>query len=340
MASSHTFTGTSTGLSLLTAANWDNNTAFAADDVAFFTSFGTGSVTHAAGLTGLAGMTLHVKAGYTGSWGVESSGIVAAAPILIGAPVAPGTNSSAATNITSLYLGQSEGGSGGNGSPLFMLGNGVGVAAGSNAASLFIRVYKTGVAANNYPPATFTGTNLRCWSYGGEVGFAVRPGDVANLLSLHMNTPPSSSAPIVRLGRGCSLPEGTGTNAMTIEAGTCYNRSTATAVLVTVSGAGASYVAEPDCTGAHTNILIREGGNVLYSGTGTVTNWTVRANATLRITDGQLRSIGTINAHAGSVIDIDNGNASSFSGGVTINCPDGVGTITLKAPAGLGITLG
>lgn len=327
MASQHTFTGTTTGLTLNTAGNFDNNVAMADDDIGLFTSIGTGSIIHHASSTALTGLTLHLKSGYTGSWGVEAVGAAVAAYVKLGGSV---TNKA---NV--LYIGGSEGGLTDNGSPLLLIEN-LG-AGGTNVGAMHVFGYKTGSAANNYPPVSFKGPSHRGWFYGGEYGYAVRPGELATLNSLHLNKGADGSTPTVRLGLGVTLPGGSGTNGIFVEAGKLYTRSSGTAALVLVGSSEANYYVEEDCPGAHTNINIEQ-GKVFYDGSGNITNVTARANTTFQRRAASVLGAFTIEAYANSVIDLRNGSPGSY-GTVTINCRDGPGTFSLYTDAGTTVNL-
>ena len=322
-----TWTTNSTS-TLNTAGSWDTNVALADGETAVFNDIGTGGVTHHASYTSLANVTFHLKSGYTGTWGAEATGTTPAAPCQFGS-VDP-------TNRTTFLIGAGGGGRTGNGSGRILLRN---VADGTNIASMHVYVHKTGSATNNYAPLGLSGPALRVWAQGGETGVAQRPGETATLDSLMMTrSADDSTTPVVRLGAGVSLPGGSGTNSIFVEAGELYNRSSNTAAAVLVGGSDAEYYVEEDCTGAHTNIDIEE-GKVFYDGTGSITNVTARAGVTFRRRSGQALGAFTIEAYRGCTIDLRNGNPGGYTGAITINCRDGVGSFSLLADAGVDINL-
>lgn len=290
-----TYTSNTAASNFGTGSNYDDNAAPASGDTVVFTSIGTGSITQGLSQTNIAAITLDFRAGYTGSVGTESSGSNGASYLTLGA-----------TGAQVLYVGRNLGGSGGNGMTmgLFNLPS-------TNGATVF--GYRTGSATNNYPPVTLKGAAMTLHLYGGEYGFCVRPGEAGTLsaVSLDKASDYANGSPVLRIGKGAVVP-----SVMNVANGQCYSSSTNTATTINVIGAGTKYVAEPDNSGAHTNINIEEGATVTYLGTGAISAATIRANCQFDASqDTQSgKQFGTFHLYEGAVLNLDNGANGTITG--------------------------
>lgn len=315
---SKTWTASAAG-SFATGANYDDNTAPATGDVVKYNSISTQNVTSGLSATGVLGVTLDVTAGYSGKIGVEGAGIVPAAYLTLGV-----------TGTQTVYVGRNDGGTAGNGPQLALIKP-------NSANTVNVYVYRTGSAANNYPPACFLGQAVNLYCYGGETGFAVRPGETGTLATLTLGVSPEAGAsgnPVVRVGAGATLPA-----AVNIEAGSLYSQSTGAVTTVNVNGQSAKYVVEAGATGAHTTINVYE-GKCIYNGTGAITTVNVRSGATFDMSQDQRggKSVTTINVDEGGEVLLDNGVNGSIAV-TTVTVRGDPRKIKLSKPVGMSITL-
>ncbi|HEY1189528.1 MAG TPA: hypothetical protein VGE74_17920, partial [Gemmata sp.] len=192
------------------------------------------------------------------------------------------------------------------------------------------------------PVLCVKGATVNLYAYGGETGFAVRPGEVGTLgtLSLLKQTGQNTGA-VVRVGKGAVWP-----TTVFVEAGTLYSHATNTLTTLKLTGGEGQAFTETDSTGAITGVDIGEGGKFFHRGTGGIAAATVRASSTFSLAqDARDKTLDEVVAYAGATIDLDNGKADSIthSGGgtnvPTIYCVDGIGTVTIKAPAGMSLNI-
>jgi hypothetical protein len=310
------------GNSWTAVANWSGNAVPVNGDTITFNGVGTANLTSGlANATAVSSCTLNVDAAYTGTIGVESTGTATATYLEF-----------AGTSTVTVNIGRRESDQAGNGVALLLL---------SCPGTSTVNLFKVGSPSGQYPPACVkAGTATAINAYGGQLGVCVRPGEAGTLTALRLaSNNQGDGNPLVRIGPGVTMP-----SAVYIEAGAVYTRSTGTAAFVSVTGNGASYVVQPDATGAHTNIEIADGGSVTYCGTGTITNATVRANCTLDMTQSPTaKSIDSIYADEGARILLDNGVSGSIthSGGgtnlVTIFVNGDMSRVTITKPDGMAV---
>lgn len=305
------------------AGNYSGNAAPATGDTLILNAVGTANLSTNLGYyTNVAGCTINALDGFVANVGAEASGTNAATYLVLGS-----------SGTTNAYIGRTGGGLVGNGSPLFLLDG--------SSGTLKVNVYKTGSKTGSYPCLCVKGSAVTVNAYGGEMGFAVRPGETGTLSALNLlRSEDASTSPVVRCGKGATMP-----STVIVERGTLYSNSTSTITTLKVSGPDAVFVSEADSTGAITNVVLTE-GRMIHKGTGGITTATVRANCTLDLTqDAQSKTLNTVYADAGAKVLLDNGNPSSIThsaGGtnlVTIVCTGGLGTVTISAPAGMQLSI-
>lgn len=290
-----------------TGANWSDNAAPSNNDVLIFNGVGTANCSSNLS-TVLTGVTVIVEPGYTGYIG-NVSGATADYLVLDGGTLKmPRTGGAAGTSSA--------------GSQRVMIDF------GSTAAVVYIETSNSTGAESFYPPVMVKGTSITATVLGGNVGFAVRPGDAATLASLRV-AKQTSSAPYVFLGAGVTLTDGV------FDAGNILSKAENTATTIRVGGATYEYTG----TGAHTTLHL-DAGKAIYSGTGTLTTANVRGYLDLS-QDPRAKTITTANTYRGSTINADNGVPGGVVFTNAINHYDGIGPngCTLITPAGVKGTL-
>ncbi len=306
------------------AGNYSGNAAPVTGDNVILNDIGTANLeTGLAYYTNVLGLTLNATDAFTDNVGLEASGTNNASFLKVGT-----------SGTSHIYVGRNEGGNEGNGSPLMLLDG--------NSGTFIVNVYKTGSKNGAYPCLCLKGTAVTINAFGGETGFAIRPTDTGTLTALSLLKYTGFAPPVVRCGSATTFP-----SVVRVDAGALYSHSThAISSTLYVNGPESITETQADSTGAIVNVDLSDGAKLIHKGTGAITAVTARANCVLDYSqDAQAKTLDEVQARAGSTINLDNGNASSIThsaGGTNvpiIHCPDGIGTVTISAPAGMALSI-
>ena len=292
---------TGTGNDFDDSANWSGAAAPVSGDTLVFNSAGTGYCDGNLS-TVLTGLTVIIEKSFTGQIGSVSG--ATATPLTI--------------NGGTVLFPKPSSGDSAAGSQRVMI-----ACSGSFPLTVVCEDGNTSGAETQYPPIQLSGTQISLTQSGGNVGIAVRPGQVATVTKFT-----TSGSATLTLGEGTTITLG---NA---QGGTVTSRTANTCAALRVCGASVDVNAS--ASGAHTLVDV-DGGKLTYSGTGTITTLNLRAECDM--SKGRGCTVTTCNTYKGYTLNVANGTPGGIVFTNAINHLDGISAGTLKTPAAVKGTL-
>jgi hypothetical protein len=205
----------------------------------------------------------------------------------------------AAPNV---YIGQRQGSGAASGSELLMFDS------GGTSCTYAIFDSSSQASIPTLPPIQLIGSALTVDMSGGNFGAACQTSEVATLaaltISLNGNGGLSVSPAQAYIGVGATV------TALTMNAGTVLDQRVNACTAATVNGGTYTYQGTGDTTTLSVNSGAGTGGQVFYSGTGTI--GTLNQSGTFdRSQDGRSVTVTNWNIYSGATINLNNGVSGS-----------------------------